>query len=139
MVQSAVHCADIVVHTYYNSVVLSVLDPCTACMSLLLSKRLHRASRGLGAYAAAAALLRRARAPPLGGARWAKRGYALSKPQLRFCCYCCFSTSLSCSQSALLLTSLTCACSATHQNTVDKPEPEIQTFFYYHNVIFFGM
>ena len=128
------HCADIVVHTYYNSVVHSVLDPCTACMSLLLSKRLHRANRGLGAYAATAALL--PRTPLLGGARWAKCGYALSKPQLRFCCYCCFSTSLSRSQSALLLTSLTCACSATHQNTVDKPEPEIQTFFYYCNVIF---
>ena len=135
------HCADIVVHTYYNSVVHSVLDPCTACMFLLLSKRLHRASRARpGCLCRRRRIIApRERAPPLGGARWAKRGYALSKPQLRFCCYCCFSTSLSCSQSALLLTSLTCACSATHQNTVDKPEPEIQTFFYYCNVIFFVM
>ena len=99
---SAVHCADIVVHTchtgiscqnlfqstiippqsqfginfgqnfqcaYYNSVVHSVLDPCTACMFLLLSKRLHRASRarpGCLCRRHAAALLRGARPT----ARW---------------------------------------------------------------------
>ena len=70
---------------YYNTVVHSVLDPCTACMFLLLSKRLDRASRARTGclcrrrHRRTAALLRLARAPPLGGARWAKRGALCSQ------------------------------------------------------------